>query len=71
MSTHRFRPGQSVYYCPAASQHAALRGSYEVIKQMPERDDPSILGVLLNRSDTRDVQRLGWRSRKSVIDRPS
>jgi len=39
-----------VYYCPPASQHAALRGTYpasqhaalrgtyEVIKQMPERD---------------------------------
>ena len=38
MSAHRFHPGQSVYYCPPASQHAALRGTYEVIKQMPERD---------------------------------
>lgn len=38
MANHRFRVGQVVNYKPAARDHSAARGAYEVTRLVPEID---------------------------------
>jgi hypothetical protein len=35
---HKFMPGHTVQFRPAARDHYATRGMYLVIKKLPERD---------------------------------